>query len=75
MASATLAVARTAGSGFRYFADAQAKANSPYGLPIVDDMRDFHLGEQSFFAGLSSESMEEFNRIQHTSCIRKARWC
>ncbi len=67
MASATLAVARTTGSGFRYLADAQAKANSPYGLPIVDDMRDFHLGDHSFFAGLSGETMEEFNRIQHTS--------
>ncbi len=67
MASASLAVAKTGGSGFRYLADAQAKANSPYGLPIVEDMREYQLGEQSFFAGLSSETMDEFNRIQHTS--------
>jgi len=68
MASATLAVgARTTGSGFRYLADAQAKANAPYGLPIVEDMRDFNLGEHSFFAGLTSETMEELNRIKHTS--------
>ena len=67
MASATLAVARAADPGFRYLAEARAKANSPYGLPIVDDMRDFQLGDQSFFSGLTSESMEDFNRIQHTT--------
>ncbi len=67
MASASLAVARTAGSGFRYLADAQVKANSPYGLPIIDDMRDFDLGASSFFAGLTSQTMDELNRIKHTT--------
>ncbi len=67
MASASLAVTKTSSSGFRYLVDAQTKANSPYGLPIVDDMRDFELGENSFLAGLNGATMEALNRIQHTS--------
>jgi CRP/FNR family transcriptional regulator, cyclic AMP receptor protein len=66
MASATMAMSRM-GQGFRYLADAQVKANSPYGLPIVEDMRDFDLGEQSFFKGLGNETMIELNRIKHTT--------
>jgi hypothetical protein len=34
MATATMAMGRTA-QGFRYVSDAQVKANSPYGLPLV----------------------------------------
>ena len=67
MASATMAVGRAVTPGLRYYVDAQEKASAPYGLPIVEDMRDFDLGEQSFFTGLSSQAMEELNRIQHTS--------
>ena len=67
MASATIAVTRTSGPSFRYLADAQAKANSPYGLPIVEDMRDFNLGDHSFLAGLSSKTLDELNQIKHTS--------
>ena len=68
MATATIAVAgRATGSGFRYLADAQAKANSPYGLPIVEDVRQFDLGASSFFSGLSQATLEELNRIKHTS--------
>jgi len=68
MATATVAiVGRSTGSSFRYMADAQAKANSPYGLPIVEDVRQFNLGTDSFFAGLSQATLEDFNRIKHTS--------
>jgi len=67
MASATLAVSRTSAHGFRCFADTQTKANSPYGLPIVEDMREFDLGDQSFLSGLASQTLEELNRIKHTS--------
>ncbi len=68
MATATMAMsARTAGSGLRYLADAQAKANSPYGLPIIEDMREFELGDASFFAGLSPSTMQDLNDIKHTS--------
>ena len=68
MATATIAVAgRAAGSGYRYLADAQVKANSPYGLPIIEDVRQFELGSDSFFSGLSQPSLEELNRIKHTS--------
>ncbi|MGA3195878.1 MAG: Crp/Fnr family transcriptional regulator [Terriglobales bacterium] len=68
MATATIAVTgRASGSGFRYLADAQAKANSPYGLPIVEDVRQFDLGANSFFSGLSQATLEELNRIKHTS--------
>jgi len=67
MASASLAVARPAGSGFRYAAEARAKATSPYGLPIMEDVRDFELGDRSFFAGLAAETIQELNQIKHTS--------
>ena len=68
MATATVAMAaRGIGSGFRYLADAQAKANSPYGLPIVEDVRRFELGPDSFFSGLSQSTLDELNRIKHTS--------
>lgn len=68
MATATVAMAgRASGPGFRYLADAQAKANSPYGLPIIEDVRQFDLGPDSFFTGLSHATLEELNRIKHTS--------
>ena len=68
MATATVAMAgRASGPGFRYLADAQAKANSPYGLPIIEDVRQFDLGADSFFSGLSSATLTELNRIKHTS--------
>jgi CRP/FNR family cyclic AMP-dependent transcriptional regulator len=66
MATATLAMAERA-TGFRYLADAQVKANSPYGLPIIEDVRQFELGPDSFFSGLSQSTLEEMNRIKHTS--------
>lgn len=68
MATATVAMAgRMTGPGFRYVAEAQAKANAPYGLPIVEDVRQFELGEDSFFNGLSEGTLEDLNRIKHTS--------
>lgn len=68
MATATVAMERMAGGpGFRFAGEARSKANTPYGLPIIDDMRDVDLGDNSFFTGLSAASMEELNRIQHTS--------
>ena len=67
MASTSLAVAKT-GSGIRFLGEATARANAPYGLPIVEDMREFDLGENSFFAGLAGKTIEELNRIQHSSC-------
>ena len=67
MASASLAVARTAGAGGRFFGEGQAKANAPYGLPIIEDMREFEHGENSFFAGLDDQTLEDLNRIQHSS--------
>jgi len=68
MATATMAMAaRSAGSGFRYLADAQTKANSPYGLPIIEDVRDFDLGDNSFFSGLFPATMQDLNDMKHTS--------
>jgi CRP/FNR family cyclic AMP-dependent transcriptional regulator len=67
MATAQVTMAgRASGPGFRYLSDAQAKANSPYGLPIIEDVRQFDLGDDSFFAGLSHSTLEELNRIKHT---------
>jgi CRP/FNR family transcriptional regulator, cyclic AMP receptor protein len=65
MASATMAIGRS--QSFRYVSDVKAKANSPYGLPVVEDVRDFNLGENSFFEGLSNATLEELNLIKHTS--------
>jgi CRP/FNR family transcriptional regulator, cyclic AMP receptor protein len=67
MPTATLAAGR-AGSVVRYPGDVAAKGDAPYGMPIVEDMRGFELGENSFFAGLSSKAMLELNQIQHSSC-------
>lgn len=68
MATATVAMAgRSTGTGFRFVTDAQAKANSPYGLPIVEDVRQFDLGPDSFFSGLAAGTLEDLNRIKHTS--------
>ena len=68
MATATVAMAgRSTGSGFRYLADARAKANSPYGLPLIEDVRQFELGTGSFFSGLSQSTLDDLNRIKHTS--------
>jgi CRP/FNR family transcriptional regulator, cyclic AMP receptor protein len=68
MATATVAMgARSSGSGFRYLTDAVAKANSLYGLPLVEDVRQFELGVDSFFSGLSQSTLEDLNRIKHTS--------
>jgi CRP/FNR family transcriptional regulator len=68
MATATVTMAeRASGTGFRYLSDAQVKANSPYGLPIIEDVRQFNLGGDSFFSGLSQSTLEELNRIKHTS--------
>lgn len=68
MATGTVAMmGRTTGPGFRYMVDAQAKANSPYGLPIIEDVRQFELGAGSFFSGLSSATLDDLNRIKHTS--------
>jgi len=67
MASVSLAVAK-AGSGYRFLAEATARANAPYGLPIVEDMRDLDAGAGGFFAGLADKTVEELNRIQHSTC-------
>ncbi|MFZ0478012.1 MAG: Crp/Fnr family transcriptional regulator [Terriglobales bacterium] len=66
MATATLTMARPMGTGFS-FSNMQTKANSPYGLPIIEDMREFNLGEHSFLTGLSTETMTELNRVKHTT--------
>ena len=64
MATATVTMAeRASGTGFRYLSDAQVKANSPYGLPIIEDVRQFNLGGDSFFSGLSQSTLEELNRV------------
>jgi CRP/FNR family transcriptional regulator, cyclic AMP receptor protein len=67
MASASVAMERTATPGFRVAVGARVKATSPYGLPIVEDVRDFDLGEHSFFAGLSGETLQALNLVKHTS--------
>jgi CRP/FNR family cyclic AMP-dependent transcriptional regulator len=66
MATATVAIAgRSTGTSIRYLA--QTKASSPYGLPIIEDVRQFDLGPESFFSGLSQSTLDELNRIKHTS--------
>jgi CRP/FNR family cyclic AMP-dependent transcriptional regulator len=66
MMSATAVAVRTASLQERYPTEGQPK-HAPYGLPIVEDVREFDLGAGSFFTGLSEATMSALNEIQHTS--------
>jgi len=63
-----VAVAAVRDSSFhmRYQTEAQMK-HAPYGLPILEDVREFGLGESSFVSGLSEQAITALNDIQHTS--------
>jgi CRP/FNR family transcriptional regulator, cyclic AMP receptor protein len=41
--------------------------HTPYGLPVVEDIRDCDLGPSSFLEGLSPETKNALNDIQHMS--------
>ena len=62
------AVATVRESSFhtRYQPEVHMK-HAPYGLPVLEDVREFGLGESSFFSGLSEQTMAALNDIQHTT--------
>ena len=60
------AAARTSGPQADYPATGHAK-HAPYGMPIVEDIREFDLGAESFMEGLSEPTTKALNDIQHTS--------
>jgi CRP/FNR family cyclic AMP-dependent transcriptional regulator len=51
---------------FSYSPVVETKA-TPYGLPIVDKCNGCPLRKEGFFCNLSAESMQELERIKHTS--------
>lgn len=65
MSSATAAI-RTSGPQVDYPTAAHVK-HTPYGLPVVEDIRDFDLGAESFLDGLSPATTAAINEIQHMS--------
>jgi CRP/FNR family transcriptional regulator, cyclic AMP receptor protein len=52
---------------FQPLAALTGKANSPYGMPIVDDCGTCKLRCNSFFCSLSEESTRDLDAIKHTS--------
>jgi CRP/FNR family transcriptional regulator, cyclic AMP receptor protein len=59
-----------AGTGMTHFqplASLSSKANSPYGMPIVDDCASCKLRCNSFFCALSNESLRDLDALKHTT--------
>jgi CRP/FNR family transcriptional regulator, cyclic AMP receptor protein len=59
-----------AGTGMRHFqplTSLSSKANSPYGMPIVDDCASCKLRCSSFFCSFSNESLRDLDAIKHTT--------
>ena len=48
-------------------AEAQRKARSPYGLPVIDNCTTCKLRYNSFFCSLSSASLQALDRVKHVS--------
>jgi CRP/FNR family transcriptional regulator len=49
------------------FPETKSKANSPYGLPIVDNCVNCKLRNSNFFCSLQTEAMKALNRIKHVT--------
>jgi CRP/FNR family transcriptional regulator, cyclic AMP receptor protein len=59
-----------AGTGMTHFqplGSLTSKANSPYGMPIVDDCASCKLRCNSFFCSLSNESLRDLDALKHTT--------
>ncbi|HEX8814432.1 MAG TPA: Crp/Fnr family transcriptional regulator [Terriglobales bacterium] len=59
-----------AGTGMTHFqplTSFNSKANSPYGMPIVDDCGSCKLRCNSFFCSLSNDSLRDLDAIKHTT--------
>lgn len=54
-------------SHFQPLAEVENKANSPYGLPIIDHCAACKLRNSNFFCSLSPESLRDLDEIKHTS--------
>lgn len=66
MASATVG-SITRNSMAHVHAEAHLKANSPYGLPIVEHCQTCELRKGGFFCSLSREAIQAVDRIKHTT--------
>jgi CRP/FNR family cyclic AMP-dependent transcriptional regulator len=67
MASQMVAISTNGPAHFAPLADAQVKANSPYGLPIVENCQSCKLRNSNFFCSLSSPLMKTLDEIKHSS--------
>jgi len=63
------AVTRTELPGIFPAPERRSPANSPYGLPIVDNCLACKLRQNNFFCGLSQASLEALDRIKHATCF------
>lgn len=62
-------VTRTELPGIFPAAERKSAANSPYGLPIIDNCLACKLRNNNFFCALSQSSLEALDRIKHASCF------
>src|SRR5215467_7347732 len=67
MASPMVAISTSTPAHFAPFADSQVKANSPYGLPIVENCQNCKLRNGNYFCSLSDPLMKTVDQIKHSS--------
>jgi len=67
MASPMVAISTSSPAHFSPFAGVQEKANSPYGLPIVENCQNCKLRNSNFFCSLSDPLMKTMDQIKHSS--------
>ena len=67
MASATLELTSRFAAPHFSTSETQAKAHSPYGLPIVDHCANCKLRNSEGFCALSSPALKELDRMKHTT--------
>jgi CRP/FNR family cyclic AMP-dependent transcriptional regulator len=67
MASAMQLTSIAPAFSYRPVTDIEGKANSPYGLPIVDKCAACKLRGEGFFCSLSPNSIRDLDHIKHTT--------
>jgi CRP-like cAMP-binding protein len=67
MATLMMAVTRTTSPDFQWVADVHVKANSPYGLPIVDNCVRCPLRTSNSFCALSPDSIELLDEMKQST--------
>src|SRR6516225_4246716 len=64
---ATTALPAKNQTSYPHAADAQRKARSPYGMPVVDNCMTCKLRCSNFFCSISEASLQALDRIKHVS--------